>query len=81
MPPLLAGGVEQYLFALQSSQDLCNNLANAALTPLRRRPIFDGLWSFQADADKYPASVADFIRGQNWNYKSPLDRIRSNRAL
>jgi hypothetical protein len=74
MPTLLGNGVEAYLTALWSSEELANNLAHAAVTPFRNRPILDSMWNFPADEAVYPASIGSAFRAMDWTYK-PSNRF------
>jgi len=71
MPPLIAGGLENYWSTLKNSAEACNLLAMANIFPYRNRPIFDTLWSISGDIyGNYPA-LGDLFGPLDWTYKHP----------
>ena len=74
LPKSLGAGMRAYLRQLMSVEAVATNLANASISPLRSRPIFDALWGFMSDRDDFPENVERAILRMDWSYKSPFLR-------
>lgn len=66
LPPLIANGLERWWNKLQTSEDLCNNLAKANVIAFRAWPVFKMWRLFERDAQgRYP-SITDIFTEFKW---------------
>jgi hypothetical protein len=65
-PHLLASGLEKYWHELQSSEDLCNRLAQAKIIALRKWPVFLSWSLFQADSSGVYYSIEEIFNRFDW---------------
>jgi hypothetical protein len=78
MPGLLANGIESYLTALESNEELCNRLAKAHVKPYLQSGIFSFLFTYPGLRESFATSVGNAIRKLDWTYKSTWPLFNSS---